>query len=612
MPTPEDFIKNKTDEITKGLLQNYQNKPLTGKVSHTIGKLNGDGTATLPDGSQVKVKERGTPGVYAHLYNMGNGEWLADCPSPVQIQTGGLDKVNFYLFYKAVSEIRENFAFESRDFRIYDFKSGITYSVPDYGFDEFFNYPRERSSTGPTSGFTGYYSSTPGFLNDSNATGPTLQTWVSFSQDGKHLIIYCAVNAYLQEETVSTFNGNTISIWNTEPPRFDIMIIPNFKLNQETMEVYTEDEIIRKKLDIPYRLSTDSIPVDNPDTIGNTVGYCYGTRFICKPFLWTDAETNKLKLDLSIFLQIYNIPAITPGTMEGQIALYYISISDALESYVTNISKYSIQQTAAVGPFAAYSFNVTLNRINYSVRQGEYFGMESQTTTIMTQNLNTTRYNYQYFGPSTLLKVRGSSLSDLTKEILPYPFPGTNTSLTCNLGSDYTYYTEYPAGNEYTPDGRVLISYLTSTNSTPGPYPYYADTSPLYIEGPFMGYNIFLVGVPYAPLGNYNNPAYYYQGIGIVDGPGAVNSDQQLYAHYIYNNGYLYKSVGNTFACIYLPDNNTGGRYEGQIIEIGETGIQEGVRRFEMPTPSSYLVRYYLSGYNDRVPVTMYDTYFGV
>lgn len=83
-----EWIKNKTNEITKGLIQQYQNFT-SQSPQQTIGRLNGDGTATLPDGSIVEVVERGTPGLYCILYNMGGGKWLADLPKPRHINVDG-------------------------------------------------------------------------------------------------------------------------------------------------------------------------------------------------------------------------------------------------------------------------------------------------------------------------------------------------------------------------------------------------------------------------------------------------------------------------------------------------------------------------------------------
>lgn len=83
-----EWIKKKTNEITKGLIQQYQNFT-SQSPQQTIGRLNGDGTATLPDGSIVEVVERGTPGLYCILYNMGGGKWLADLPKPRHINVDG-------------------------------------------------------------------------------------------------------------------------------------------------------------------------------------------------------------------------------------------------------------------------------------------------------------------------------------------------------------------------------------------------------------------------------------------------------------------------------------------------------------------------------------------
>ncbi len=82
----KDFSKKIVDNITKGLLQNYQNFTSQNQSSWVMGRLNGDGTATLPDGSTVKVITRGITGTYVRLFNMGNGTWLADVPSSGHVQ----------------------------------------------------------------------------------------------------------------------------------------------------------------------------------------------------------------------------------------------------------------------------------------------------------------------------------------------------------------------------------------------------------------------------------------------------------------------------------------------------------------------------------------------
>lgn len=85
----KDFSKKIVDNITKGLLQNYQNFTSQNQSSWVMGRLNGDGTATLPDGSTVKVITRGIAGTYVRLFNMGNGTWLADVPSSGHVQADG-------------------------------------------------------------------------------------------------------------------------------------------------------------------------------------------------------------------------------------------------------------------------------------------------------------------------------------------------------------------------------------------------------------------------------------------------------------------------------------------------------------------------------------------
>jgi len=66
-----------------------------------MGRLNGDGTATLPDGSTVKVITRGITGTYVRLFNMGNGTWLADVPSSGHVQADNPGENPYVVFVKS-------------------------------------------------------------------------------------------------------------------------------------------------------------------------------------------------------------------------------------------------------------------------------------------------------------------------------------------------------------------------------------------------------------------------------------------------------------------------------------------------------------------------------
>lgn len=96
----KDFSKKIVDNITKGLLQNYQNFTSQNQSSWVMGRLNGDGTATLPDGSTVKVITRGITSTYVRLFNMGNGTWLADVPSSGHVQADGFTENPYMVVVK--------------------------------------------------------------------------------------------------------------------------------------------------------------------------------------------------------------------------------------------------------------------------------------------------------------------------------------------------------------------------------------------------------------------------------------------------------------------------------------------------------------------------------
>lgn len=110
----KDFSKKIVDNITKGLLQNYQNFTSQNQSSWVMGRLNGDGTATLPDGSTVKVITRGITGTYVRLFNMGNGTWLADVPSSGHVQADGFTEkpytVTMHTFVDNIGSSQETFA----------------------------------------------------------------------------------------------------------------------------------------------------------------------------------------------------------------------------------------------------------------------------------------------------------------------------------------------------------------------------------------------------------------------------------------------------------------------------------------------------------------------
>lgn len=282
MPAPEDYIRNKTDEITKDLMQNYQNKPLKGGVAHTIGKLNGDGTATLPDGSQVKIKERGMPGVYAHLYNMGNGTWLADCPSPVQIQTGGTPKVTPWVIYKTPGS-SSVYLSDITGLFVANLETEETYSIP-------LSYL--PVGVGPIE-----------LLNRGYRF-----TTCEFSLDGNHIIIGC-VSYY----TLRNGGGTGTDDFDLTPPPspgISYVILKDWYIVDGQV---TSDEVIRYQNTTLFNslsYNTDLYPhsayietTGGGEVPPSNIGYAFSNTFgwSVVPVLYTDVnDNNALKLNFFV------------------------------------------------------------------------------------------------------------------------------------------------------------------------------------------------------------------------------------------------------------------------------------------------------------------------
>lgn len=78
-------LQNIISTITKQLIQNYQDSIATKpKTGYTYGRLSEDATsAELADGTTVSLITKGLPGRYAPIFNLGNGQGLADYAEPV-------------------------------------------------------------------------------------------------------------------------------------------------------------------------------------------------------------------------------------------------------------------------------------------------------------------------------------------------------------------------------------------------------------------------------------------------------------------------------------------------------------------------------------------------
>lgn len=98
----KDFSRKIIANITKNLLQSYQNFTNQNQNSWVMGRLNGDGTASLPDGTTVKVLDRGIPGLYCRLFNLGNGFWLADVPSAHKFVADSNNKSIAFIFNQGI------------------------------------------------------------------------------------------------------------------------------------------------------------------------------------------------------------------------------------------------------------------------------------------------------------------------------------------------------------------------------------------------------------------------------------------------------------------------------------------------------------------------------
>jgi len=211
----KDFSKKIVDNITKGLLQNYQNFTSQNQSSWVMGRLNGDGTATLPDGSTVKVITRGITGTYVRLFNMGNGTWLADVPSSRHIQADNSKQLPYALTFWTDylgGPIADPNAFNILGYYavLIDVTNDKVYAIPN---------------------------SLTGVLDAS------YNTVFKFSDDGKHILI-----------TDPFQNPN-------RPYPKAIRIIQNWYLDNTSMQVATNDPVIV----VPFNLdSYPTVPDPNP------------------------------------------------------------------------------------------------------------------------------------------------------------------------------------------------------------------------------------------------------------------------------------------------------------------------------------------------------------
>lgn len=84
------FVTSATRESTKQFLLQYANM-LKSPYNWQMGKLLGNGTATLADGSTITIDVKGRPGEYAPVFNFGDGTGLVDIqePSTFQVTSGG-------------------------------------------------------------------------------------------------------------------------------------------------------------------------------------------------------------------------------------------------------------------------------------------------------------------------------------------------------------------------------------------------------------------------------------------------------------------------------------------------------------------------------------------
>lgn len=402
-----------------------------------MGRLNGDGTATLPDGSTVKVITRGITGTYVRLFNMGNGTWLADVPSSGHVQADGGESILAYSAVVAVeqvsdvstyvNQVEDTITGETGSLYYFNIIGATSIKVKDainnteYIVDPQL-YESIRIMESPLLYWL-FYSAGDGVSNLRTWNGPylyyTAARWnttnvpnflttkmrycysgpeVMFSPTCRDLLIYQISNQHIFSNFKVANQTNTFS---TE----DVVDVGSLSINYTLLQdFFFEDGFlrctnIRSGTYTPPPISTVSTPFE-PYVVGNnettgTTGEIYGDFL---PFLYRN-EQNEADFDLKVSA-IYN-------------SVTYISIPvpperfEVQRSFTTGNSQFLVNGVCSSRSIIWRNEDSTRQYLNISTSamkfKNEYRGIQIEYDNFVGQNYSFFLASRETFGPSDFL-----------------------------------------------------------------------------------------------------------------------------------------------------------------------------------------------------------------